>query len=135
MVTAAMICVSISAICQSNQTTTIENEWLRNAAKLIEKGKVDAERIKLLNEKISLLEQRIAIKDSMIRVSVLKDTVNSKVIETYKSEVQNLKEQRDIAVSEMKKQNKALRRQKRKTVFVGIGTAGVAVAAYFIFLK
>ena len=130
-----MICVSTSAICQSNQTTTIENEWLRNAAKLIEKGKVDAERIKLLNEKISLLEQRIAIKDSMIRVSVLKDTIDSKVIETYKAEVQNLKDQRDIAVSEMKKQNKALRRQKRKTVLVGIGTAGSAVAAYFIFLK
>lgn len=130
-----MISVSISAHCQSNQTTIIENEWLRNAAKLIEKGKVDAERVKLLTEKISLLNERIAIKDSIISNHTVKDTAQARVIETYKAELENLKSQRDIAVKEMKQQNKMLRRQKRKTVFVGLGTAGVAVAAYFLFLK
>ena len=130
-----MISVSISAHCQSNQTTIIENEWLRNAAKLIEKGKVDAERVKLLTEKISLLNERIAIKDSIISNHTVKDTAQARVIETYKAEMENLKSQRDIAVKEMKQQNKMLRRQKRKTVFVGLGTAGVAVAAYFLFLK
>ena len=130
-----MICGSISATCQGNQTTIIENEWLRNAAKLIEKGKVDAERVKLLTEKISLLNERIAIKDSIISNHTAKDTAQARVIETYKAELENLKSQRDIAVKEMKQQNKMLRRQKRKTVFVGLGTAGVAVAAYFLFLK
>ena len=130
-----MSCVSISAACQANQTTIIENEWLRNAAKLIEKGKVDAERVKLLQEKVSLLDQRIAIKDSMIMQHSLKDTLQAWVVETYRSEVENLKVQRDLAVKEMKQQNKMLRRQKRKTVFVGLGTAGVAVAAYFLFIK
>lgn len=130
-----MISVSISAHCQSNQTTIIENEWLRNAAKLIEKGKVDAERVKLLTEKISLLNERIAIKDSIISNHTVKDTAQARVVETYKAELENLKSQRDIAVKEMKQQNKMLRRQKRKTVFVGLGTAGVAVAAYFLFIK
>lgn len=130
-----MICGSISATCQSNQTTIIENEWLRNAAKLIEKGKVDAERVKLLNEKIDLLNQRIAIKDSIISNHTVKDTAQVRVVESYKDEVKNLIEQRDIAVKEMKKQNKMFRRQKRKTVLVGIGTAAVAVGAYFLFLK
>lgn len=130
-----MISGSFSAHCQSNQTTIMDNEWLRNAAKLIEKGKVDAERVKLLQEKVSLLDQRIAIKDSMILQHSLKDTLQARVVETYRSEVENLKVQRDLAVKEMKQQNKMLRRQKRKTVFVGLGTAGVAVAAYFLFIK
>lgn len=130
-----MIFGSISATCQSNQTTIIENEWLRNAAKLIEKGKIDAERVKLLNEKIDLLNQRIALKDSIISNHTVKDTAQARVVDSYKAEVVNLKEQRDIAVKEMKAQNKQLRRQKRKTVLVGFGTAAVAVGAYFLFIK
>lgn len=134
-----MICSTTTSICQSSQTTIIEstlvpNAKLRDAAKLIEKGKVDAERIILLNDKIDFLNQRIALKDSIIRVYDLKDTAIASVIDTYKAEIKNLVEQRDLAAKEVKDQNKLFRRQKRKTVFALIGGAGVT-AAVFIFLK
>ena len=122
-----MSCVSISAISQTKPTTIIENDWLRNAVKLIEKGKIDAERVTILN-------QRIAILDGIIKAHTEKDTAVAKVIETYQDELINLTNQRDIAVKEMKAQNKKFRRQKRKTVFATIGAAGVT-AAIFIFLK
>jgi len=122
-----MSCVSISAISQTKPTTIIENDWLRNAVKLIEKGKIDAERVTILN-------QRIAILDGIIKAHTEKDTAVAKVIETYQDELINLTNQRDIAVKEMKAQNKKYRRQKRKTVFATIGAAGVT-AAIFIFLK
>jgi hypothetical protein len=122
-----MSCVSISAISQTKQTTIIENDWLRNAVKLIEKGKIDAERVSILN-------QRIAILDGIIKAHTEKDTAVARVIETYQDELINLTNQRDIAVKEMKAQNKKFRRQKRKTVFATIGAAGVT-AAIFIFLK
>jgi len=122
-----MSCVSISAISQTKQTTIIENDWLRNAIKLIEKGKIDAERVSILN-------QRIAILDGIIKAHTEKDTAVARVIETYQDELINLTNQRDIAVKEMKAQNKKFRRQKRKTVFATIGAAGVT-AAIFIFLK
>jgi len=118
--------VSISAT-YSQQTTNIENEWLRNAVKLIEKGKIDAQRVVLLNDRIAILE-------SIIKAHSEKDTAVAKVIETYQDELINLTNQRDIAVKEMKAQNKKYRRQKRKTVFATIGAAGVT-AAIFIFLK
>ena len=129
-----MNCGIISATCQSSQTTTIDNEWLRNAAKLIEKGKIDADRVKLLNEMIGFLNQRIAVKDSIAASFSHVESAQDALIESYKLEVKNLEEQRDIAVREMKAQNKKYRRQKRRTVFAGIGAAGVT-AALFIFLK
>lgn len=122
-----MNCVSISAISQTKPTTIIENDWLRNAVKLIEKGKIDAERVVILN-------QRIAILDGIIKAHTEKDTAVARVIETYQDELVNLTEQRDMAVKEMKAQNKKFRRQKRKTVFATIGAAGVT-AAVFLFIK
>lgn len=135
-----MICLSISTSSLYSQTTNTEatlvpNAKLRDAAKLIERGKICEEQVKLLSAKIDLLDMRINIKDSIIRAHDQKDTVQTGVVETYKAELENLKGQRDIAVKEMKYQNKRLRRQKRKTVFVGIGTAAVAIGAYFLFMK
>jgi len=121
-----MNCVIISAT-YGQQTTTIENEWLRNAVKLIEKGKIDAQRVVLLNDRIAILE-------SIIKAHTEKDTAQAQVIQTYQDELLNLTGQRDIAVKEMKAQNKKYRRQKRKTVFATIGAAGVTAAA-FILLK
>lgn len=122
-----MSCVTISVTCQTKQTTTIDNDWLRNAVKLIEKGKIDAQRVVLLNDRIVILE-------SIIKAHTEKDTAMARVIETYQEELRNLTDQRDIAVKEMKDQNKKFRRQKRKTVLATIGAAGVT-AAVFILLK
>lgn len=129
-----LICSSILTSSLHSQTTSISNDKLRDAAKLIEKGKIDAERVKLLNDKIVFLNQRIAFKDSIIANHDAKDVAQAAIIETYKAEVKNLTEQRDIAAVEVKKQNKKFRNQKRKTVFIAI--AGPAVtAALFILLK
>lgn len=122
-----------------SQTTTIDatlvpNSKLRDAAKLIEKGKICEQRVELLNEKILLLNQRITIKDSIISLHSEKDTAQLRIVESYKSEIANLIIQRDLAAKEMKHQNKLLRRQKRKTVFAIAGTAGLGIAA-FILLK
>lgn len=131
--------MNISAISQISQTTNIDatlvpNKYLRNAAKIIEKGKVDIERIKLLNDKIEFLNQRIAIKDSIIFSNWIKDSAQAKIKKSYEVELSNLIGQRDIAISEIKSQNKQYRRQKRKTLFAGVAAAGVT-AAIFLFLK
>lgn len=136
IILAAMICCSISTLSQSNQidATLVPNAKLRDAAKLIEKGKIDAERVVLLNEKIDFLNQRIALKDSIINSHVIKDSAQIKEVDTYKAELKNLIEQRDIAVKEMKHQNKLLKRQKRLTIFAGLG--GIAITtALFLFIK
>jgi len=129
-----LICWTTSTNFLYSQTTTIENSKLRDAAKLIEKGKICEERVALLNERINFLMQRISIKDSIISIHGQKDTAQNKIQETYIAEVKNLTEQRDLASKEMLHQNKLLKRQKRKTTFAIVGTAALGVAA-FIFLK
>lgn len=139
MTLAIGICTITSANCQIATTTTepttqVPNKWLRNAAKLIEIGKIDQERIKLYAEQITLLNRSIAVKDSIIKTHVAKDTSEQRIINTYIAEVANLIEQRDIAAKAMVIQNKKYRRQKRKTVFVAIA-GPVVTAAAFIYLK
>ena len=134
-----LVCLITSTKLSHSQTTTIDatlvpNAKLRDAAKLIEKGKICEQRVELLNERIAFLNQRIAIKDSIINLHGEKDTAQVRIVETYKAEVANLIEQRDLAKKEMLHQNKLLKRQKRKTVIGILGTAGLGVAA-FIFLK
>lgn len=132
-----VICLTISTISSRSQTTTINatlvpNEKLRDAAKLIEKGKICEQRVELLNEKIALLNQRIAIKDSIINLHGIKDTAQLRIVDTYKAEVKNLTEQKDLLSKEMKHQNKLLKRQKRKTTFGILGTAGLGIGLFFL---
>ena len=134
-----LVCLITSTKLSHSQTTTIDatlvpNAKLRDAAKLIEKGKICEQRVELMKKKIAFLNQRIAIKDSIISIHGEKDTAQLRIVETYKAEVTNLIEQRDLAKKEMLHQNKLLKRQKRKTVIGILGTAGLGVAA-FIFLK
>jgi Zn-dependent peptidase ImmA (M78 family) len=120
-----------------SQTTTIDatlvpNGKLRDAAKLIEKGKICEQRVALLYEKITLLNQRIAYKDSIIKLHQVKDTAQLNIVATYKDEVKNLLEQKELLSKEMINQNKLLKRQKRKTTFGIAGTAGLAVGLFFL---
>ena len=130
-----LIYSSISTHCLYSQTTTIDNKKLRDAAKLIEKGKICEQRVSLLNEKISLLYQRIALKDSIILSSGVKDNANIELLKSYKEEVANLTQQRDIASKEMKQQNKLLKRAKRRTVLIGVLAPAVTAAIFLIVNK
>jgi len=112
----------------------VPNVKLRAAAKLIEKGKIDAERVQLQAEKIDLLNQRISILEDIIETHTEKDSAQAKVTRTYEEELKTTRAQRDLAVQEMKDQNKKYRRQKRKTVIAAVGAAGIT-AALFIYLK
>ena len=85
---------------------------------MIELGKIDRELVKAYKVQVEFLNQRIAAKDSTIANYIAADTVGARILQSYKDEVENLKAQRDIAVKAMNQQNKRLRRQKRKTVFV-----------------
>lgn len=132
-----LICLTISTKLSISQPTTINatpipNAKLRDAAKLIEKGKICEQRVELLNEKIALLNQRIAFKDSIISLHGVKDTAQLRIVATYKDEVKNLIEQKDLLSKEMVHQNKLLKRQKRKTTFGILGTAGIAVGLFFL---
>lgn len=129
-----LIYSSISTLCLYSQTTTIDNNKLRDAAKLIEQGKICSQRVVLLNEKIGFLNQRIALKDSVISATGIKDIATDSLIQSYKAEVANLTLQRDIASKEMNQQNKLLKRAKRKTVIIGI-LAPAVTAAIFLFIK
>lgn len=124
---------SISGICQSNQTTIIENEWLRNAAKLIEKGKLDAERVVFYKQITDTLNSRISGLLAVIELISERDTAQLRVILQLQKEIQNLLSQKETIEKEMKHQNKLYRRQKLKTVFVTVGAAGVTAAAFIIF--
>lgn len=114
--------------------TIIDNSKLRDAAKLIEIGKIDREKVILYKEQVQFLNERIALKDSIINAYVSRDTIGSRIINSYKTEVANLIEQRDVAIKAMNRQNKLLRRQKRKTVFVTLAAPAITAAA-FIYLK
>lgn len=132
-----LVCLTTLTTLSHSQTTTIDatlvpNAKLRDAAKLIEKGKICEQRVELLNEKIALLNQRIAFKDSIISLHGVKDTAQLQIVDTYKDEVKNLIEQKDLLSKEMIHQNKLLKRQKRKTTFGILGTAGVAVGLFFL---
>lgn len=129
-----LIILTIYPTCQS-QTTTVPNQKLRDAAKLIELGKIDRELVKAYKVQVEFLSQRIALKDSIIASYVLKDTTSNRILQTYKDESVNLKAQRDMAVKAMNQQNKLLRRQKRKTVFVAIAAPAITVAAFIYFKK
>jgi len=102
---------------------------------LIELGKIDRELVKAYKVQVEFLNQRIAFKDSTIASYIAGDTADARIIKSYKDEVENLKAQRDIAVKAMNQQNKLLRRQKRKTVFVAIAAPTVTAAAFIYFKK
>ena len=124
-------CVTISANCQN--TTTINDEYLQNAIKWIERGKVDAQLVTLLTQKTDSLTKRISILQSITQDYKDKDLIQDKIITTYEEELKNTREQRDIATKTMTKINRKLRWQKFKTVIVGVGSAA-ATAAVFVYI-
>lgn len=128
-----MSCVTTTSLCQS--TTIIADADLQNGIKWIERGKIDAQLVVVLQQKVDSLNKRIGILEGIALEHKTKDVIQDSITKTYEVELQNTRLQRDEAMKGAKKIDKLLRRQKRKTVLVGFGTAAVAVGAYFLFLK
>lgn len=135
-----LICSSILIICPAcqSQTTTdgstlVPNKKLKDAARLIEIGKIDAENLKEHKRLVDTLNNRITWLQGIIKDMVIRDTANAKIIQSYQAEVNNLVQQRDMAMAETKKQNKYFRRQKRKTVFIAVAGPALTAAAFIYF--
>lgn len=133
-----MICLIISISCQSQTTIDpviqVPQSTLQKTVKLLEIGEFNKQKVALLEEQVSLLKEQIAIKDNIIKTFIAKDTTGQHIINTHLAEKLNLEQQLSLAIKEASKQNKIMRRQKRKTVFVAIA-GPVVTAAAFIYLK
>lgn len=134
---AVLSCWTISATCQSSPATNtdvtpVPNAWLRNAAKAIEKGKMDAARAELYKQMTDTLNSRINGLLAIIKLMSEKDTAQLHIMESYRAEIANLEGQKEVLAKEMKRQNKLYRRQKLKTVFAGVGAAGITAAVFIL---
>lgn len=121
-----MILLTTSCFTQSLNDTII-----RLPAKVARKLYTDALQKDVLLEQVAILNQRISEKEAIITGLDEKDSINSQIIETYTNEISVMKDQRTIFETEIKAFKKALKKQRRKTVVVGIlGIATTAVAFY-----
>lgn len=122
------------AICQNTPTTNVPNDWLTNALKWIEKGKVDAQRVGLLNHIKDSLQGRVD--NLLLLIKEQKDKVAALEIKetSYQNEIKNLNDAITILTKESKKLDKKLRRQKTATIITPILTAALT-AAGFLFIK
>jgi len=132
------ICLITSLTCQSQTTTEpvvpVPQSVLQKTVKLLEVGEFNKQKAALLQEQVNLLKEQIELKNKIIATYDLKDTSVAELIASHKAEVANLEQQVKTATVEATKQNKMMKRQKRKTVFVAIA-GPVVTAAAFIYLK
>lgn len=129
-----LICSSILITSSPCRSQSITNDKLREAARQIEIGKLYAERAAYYRQLVDTLNARVAVLQWRISEMVSRDTASTRVLQTYKDEVANLIQQRDLAAANVKKQNKAFLRQKRKTLYVAIA-GPVVTAAAILYLK
>ncbi len=127
-------CSSILITYSPCQSQPITESKLREAARQIEIGKLWAERAQYYRQLVDTLNARVAVLQWRIAEMVQRDTAAAGLLQSYKAEVANLIQQRDLAAANVKKQNKFYRRQKRKTVFVAIAGPAVTSAA-ILYLK
>lgn len=128
-----MIGVLISANCQNRKdSSVIGNKDLRKAAILIEQGKACITEVRLYQNENNLLYQRINLKDSTIKRNDLERTYKDLQISNYKLEVSNLEEQGKIKSDGIKVLEKEVKRQKRKTVFVGVAGTLASLGLFYL---
>ena len=85
-----------------------------------------------MEAKADSLSVRVGYLSAAVDLYKAKDSIQLLVNDSFAEEIANLTEQRDMAVKESDRLFKAVKKAKRKTVFAIIGTAGIAVAAFFI---
>lgn len=124
--------LNLSSITANCQTTNIPDTKLKSGIVLIEQGKQSRQLLQLMEAKADSLTVRVGYLTATIDLYKSKDSVQNLVNDSFTEEIANLTEQRDMAVKESDRLFKSIKKQKRKTVFAIIGTAGIAIAAFLI---
>lgn len=122
---AVTLSLNFATYCQKTDTICLPIEIAQRAAIAVEQRKI-------LVEKVSLLEQRIAEHEEMIADLKSKDLNNDRIVLTYQSEIQLMKDQRIILENQIKEYVAEIKRLKRKTFWTSV--AGIAVAVGIIYL-
>ena len=119
-----------SQTASKSDSTVIPNAQLKAAINIIEMGKVEHKELLLTKEKVILLDSSIKVRDKIISLHQVKDSVHVKMVDGYKSAIGNL----NITISNQQQmfdeQKKKLNGQKFKkwvTFVLGLG------AGYLIF--
>lgn len=94
---------------------------------------IAAQQKKELEREIAIAEKRIETLLQAIRVHEQKDSINADIIDTYKREVQAIREEMAIYDKELKTVTKSLRKQKRKTFWTAMAGVASTTAAIFLF--
>lgn len=95
---------------------------------------IAAQQKKELEREMVIAEKRIETLLQAIREHEKKDTVTAGIIDTYKREVQAIREEMAIYDKELKTVNKSLRKQKRKTFWTAMAGV-VSTGAAILFFK
>jgi hypothetical protein len=110
-----------------DSTTCLPNSQLRTAIYLIERGKLDSAKVVLLNA-------RIAIKDSLLAIGAKTEESYKVTIASYEKELALVDDALKELNAQIAKLELALKRQKKKTVWVAILSAA-GTATLFILVN
>lgn len=116
----------------SDSVTCIPNSALRTAVKLIEKGKLDSAELKVMRETVSLLNQRIQAKDLIIAEHQGKEQTYKLLAENFENQKKGFLDIVKLTNEEVMILRQDVKRQKRKTFFVGL--AGIVATGLTIYL-
>lgn len=109
----------------------------KDAVKLLtkaEEGKLLAEKVTHLDNHITLLNSRIIELEGIGRAYELTEGLKDSLINSYKAEIEVMKDQRKIFETEIARLNKEIRRYKRKLFWRTAGGATLLAAATYFYL-
>ena len=113
----------------SKDSSKIPDYQLRAAIKDIERGDLCIEERNVLLQKVDSALKVIGLQDSVISLLKKNETAYKEIVKSYVAGERNLREQIQVYFDALEKAKRDLRRQKRKTFFVGlfglIATSGV----------
>ena len=127
-----LVVLNLSSTTAISQTTTIPDNKLKTGVQLIEEGKQAKQLLQLMEQKADSLTLRVGYLTAAIDLYKSKDSVQNLVNDSFTDEIANLTQQRDMAVKELDRLLKSVKKAKHKTALAIIGTAGIAVAVFII---
>lgn len=125
---------SFNTLSQTRQDSTVlADRDIKALLSAFDEWKVLHAENPVLRQRVVLLESKIAVKDSIIVNLDQVVGMNGLIIQDYILNEKNLLRQRSNLEGEVKRLNKAVKRQKRKTFFTSLaGAVGIAGAAILL---